>query len=266
MNHLNSNTNRTDLRQQLHVLSNLPRIDSLYWITLLSACSMGETAADLLSHGLKLGYIWSSVLLGVIFLAAIMFEFFVKGHRTLRYWLAILATATVGTTLADLISRTLALGYTKSSLLMFALFALVFGTWRRKKRKGESVEHLAYVSEIHYWAAIVVISILGTTLGDYLSNDTPLGFGWTSVMLIVLLGICFVLLRFTKLPKEPLYWLSIIFTSTFGAASGDYLTKEEGLNLGTFKGTALLAGLLVIVAVVSSLLFRNSAINTRASA
>lgn len=229
-----------DLRRDLPVLANLPPINGLYWLILVGCCSLGETAADLLSHGLKWGYVWSSALLLVLFGGAIGFEVYGRGAKLARYWCAVAATAMVGTTLADLTSRTLGLGYFKASALMIALFATVFGTWKRAHGRRES-------SELHYWSAILVISVMGTTLGDFLSNDTPLGFGWTSVVLIAALGALLFALYRASWRKEPLYWLIVVLTSTFGAASGDYLTKEEGLNMGPFKGTALLAAVLIVI-------------------
>lgn len=217
-----------------------PAPGAAFWITLLGACAMGETAGDLLSHGLKLGYALSSILLGVVFLVAIGAELRGERFSPLRYWCAIVATATVGTTLADLISRTLDLGYARASLGLVALLLVVLAAGWRLAGRG---------AEVTYWLAILVISTLGTTLGDYASNESGLGFGGTALALgaglLVVLG-----LRSKRIvPERAGFWTAVLLTSTFGAAAGDWLTKDEGLRLGPFLGTLALA--LVLAAIVA---------------
>lgn len=216
---------------------NAPAATPLFWLTLLSACALGEAAGDLLSHGLKLGYAVSSLGLGVAFLAVMAWELTSKGFYGPRYWLAIGVTATVGTTLADLMTRTLKLGYAAGTALLAAILAAILLPGGRKG-----------VGEVRYWAAILTISTLGTSLGDFISNDSGLGFGGTALLIAALLAVVFMLDRAKKLPSKAAYWTAVLLTSTFGAAAGDFLTKEEGLNLGTFKGTALLA---VVVAAIA---------------
>jgi uncharacterized membrane-anchored protein len=232
----------------------LPRLDALYWITLLAACGMGETTGDLISHGLNLGYLKASALLGALFIAAMVVEFQKLSPLAARYWVSVVITSTVGTTLADLTTRTLGLGYFYGSLILIALFAVIFATWHRRKSAGETDRRYARSVEIHYWAAFLVSSTMGTTLGDFVSNDTPLGFGGSSILLAALLGAVLLITRFSRLPRMLTYWTALVLTSTFGAASGDYLTKEEGVNLGPFKGTAVLACFLLVVITVSSVL------------
>jgi uncharacterized membrane-anchored protein len=153
----------------------------------------------------------------------------------------------VGTTLADLTSRTLKLGYAWSSVLMIGLFAAVSLTWHRGR--SESLG-----SQLHYWAAILVASVMGTTLGDFLSNDSGLRFGKSAAILGGLLLVVLFVRTKIQTAQGLTYWTAIILTSTFGAASGDYLAKEDGVGLGAIKATIYLGiDLIVILGVVAAL-------------
>lgn len=237
------------------LLPDLPQLDAIYWVTLVSACTMGETGADMISHDLGWGYVKASLLLGAIFALSMIFEFVGIGPKELRYWFAIVATATVGTTLADFTTRTMNLGYAGGSLLMIALFAVIFTIWRRSSIKNGEGKKL----EIRYWLAVLVASVMGTTLGDFTSNGTPLGFGGGALVLGGLLLTVFLVQKKEWLPKEFCYWAAVVLTSTLGASTGDYMSKEEGMNLGTYWATGILAAVLVVVVITSALIRRKRA-------
>ena len=219
----------------------LPPRNARYWITLLSACTMGETAGDFISHGLQLGYGIGSIGLIILFLAVITLELKATAASIPRYWTAIIITATAGTTMADFVTRSLGLGYGLGSAVMIALFALIFFGWKRSHSAS------MYDSNIWYWSAILIASTMGTTVGDFVSNGTELGFGGGTLGLASLLLVLLILELKTKISKEFCYWAAIVVTSTIGATSGDYLTKEEGLNLGYGIGSAILLTAFVLI-------------------
>ena len=243
---------------------NAPSNDAFYWVTILSACTMGETAADFLSHGpLGLGYGWASIILGSLVVVSLALERFAKVANEGRYWTTIVVMATAGTTMADFISRTLKFGYLWGSIFLAALFAATFLLWRDKSSMGESekANHsvLPHVdinptgkrlppTNARYWAAIMVASTLGTTLGDSLSNGTRIGFGGSSLILGLLLAITLFMEYKAHVRNEARYWTALILASTIGATTGDYLTKEEGLNLGYYWGNGAL--IVVFVGIV----------------
>ena len=217
-----------------------PSVDLLYWAMMLSACSMGEAIADFMSHGpLGLGYGWASVVLMTGVIAALFAERAAKSKSQARYWIAIVIMSTAGTTLADFLSRTLKLGYFWGTALLAALFAATFFLWRRSLHPAADLEKQKKAvpkTDSRYWAAIMVASTLGTTLGDSLTNGTKLGFGGGSAILLSLLGVVLFLESRARAENEARYWTALVLTSTVGATSGDYITKEEGLNLGYYWG------------------------------
>ena len=239
--------------------------DGLYWVTILSACTMGETAADLLSHGpLGLGYALASLILGTLVALALLLQRLATVPSEPRYWATIVVMATAGTTIADYLSRSLALGYAWSSCALVIAFLATLLVGRRASslrtaarngviaERSSSGQRLVFtpVTDARYWAAIMVASTLGTTLGDFLSNGTELGFGRGAILLGVVLATVLFAEHRAGTRSAVRYWTALVLGSTIGATSGDYLTKEEGLNLGYFWGNGLLIAVFVVIALV----------------
>ena len=220
-----------------------------YWFTVLSACSIGETLGDLVSHQWGFGYVWASLFFLTIFAVMTVVERRARVRSDIRYWLTIMIMSTTGTTLSDLFTRTLRLGYTGTSTLLMVLFSGVLLIKRARPDRQTSPGpmspdaalphvhlHLEHTdmpdTDTRYWVAIMVASTLGTSLGDFVSNVLNLGFGRGSILLGSLLAVDLVVDHFSERSNEARYWIALVLASTIGATSGDYLTKEGGLNLG----------------------------------
>lgn len=247
---------------------------------------MGETSADFFSHGpLHLGYARASVFLASLVVIALVVERRARVPNEGRYWTTIVVMSTAGTTIADFLSRTLALGYLWSSLLLIALFAGTLLVWRRGGTAGAVPQAalagtlLPHVSlsapvvggallphaeigaqvrtlpatDARYWSAIMVASTLGTTLGDALTHGTRLGFGGASVLLAAALLVVLVIERRASVRNEARYWTALVLTSTIGATTGDFVMKEEGLNLGYGRGIGSLVAVFLAVVLVARL-------------
>ncbi len=232
------------------------RTDARYWLLVLSGCTMGETGADFLSHGpLGLGYVVASAILVTLVVIALVAQHFAKERSEARYWVTIVVMSTAGTTLADALTRTLKLGYFWGSALLVALFLATLLVGRSRKKPDAAGVPVAASpvdalprTDARYWAAIMVASTLGTTLGDYTSNATRFGFGGSALVLTSLLAVLILGGRRLRHASEAHYWATLITASTIGATTGDFLTKEEGLDLGYYWGNALL--IVVFVAIV----------------
>lgn len=223
-----------------------------FWIMKISATTLGETAGDLLSMTLNVGYALSSAILMACFLALLVAQLRLPHFNPTLYWAVILATSTAGTTMSDFLDRTAGLGYATGTLLIASTLALVLAVWR-------SVEGNLSVSrietrrvEIFYWTAILVSNTLGTALGDYLADDSGLGFLGGAALIAALIGLTVLAWRFTKLSSVLLFWVAFVLTRPFGATFGDLLTKpleKGGLGFGTVGSSAVLAVVLVAALV-----------------
>jgi uncharacterized membrane-anchored protein len=228
--------------------SKLPKITAAFWVMKISATTLGETAGDLLSMTLKVGYAASSVLLLSAFCASLVAQLLTKRYRPPLYWTVILTTSTAGTTMSDYMDRTLGLGYAKGAALLLTLLGCVFAAWRLTTG-SLSVDHVqTRKAEIFYWTAILFSNTLGTALGDFLADSSGLGFEGGAALIGGLLIVVLLLTFLTKLSRVALFWIAFVLTRPFGATVGDVLTKgpeKGGLGFGTAGSSAVLAAILV---------------------
>ncbi len=233
-------------------MNKLPRITLYFWIMKICATTLGETAGDLFSMTLKVGYAMSSIVLLSFFVIALVFQLVSKTYRPLLYWGVILLTSTAGTTMSDFMDRTLGLGYAKGSAILVALLLSTLALWRFTSG-SLSVDKIRTTRvEIFYWIAILFSNTLGTALGDFLADDSGLGFAGGAFLIGGLILVISLLALYTKISKVLLFWLAFVLTRPFGATLGDFLTKEKGgLNLGTVYSSLVLAAILGVVMVIT---------------
>ncbi len=230
------------------------RVTAGFWIAKICATTLGETAGDLLSMTLNLGYAASSLMLFALLAAAMTAQLRASGFRPARFWLVVLLTSTVGTTLSDYMDRSLGLGYaTGAAMLSIALGAILLLWWAVEG--SLDVTHVRTPrQEVFYWTAISCSNTLGTALGDYLADDSGLGF--VGGALLIGAGLCALgaAWRYTRCQPVALFWLAFVLTRPFGATFGDFLTKPAehgGLALGT-AGASVILGILLVLAVQST--------------
>ncbi|MGL2966106.1 COG4705 family protein [Flavobacterium sp. XGLA_31] len=232
-------------------MKKLPELTALFWLTKIIATTLGETAGDLVSITLHVGYALSSLLLFGCFLVLLAIQLFSKKYTPWIYWLVVLATSTSGTTLSDYMDRTLELGYATGSLCIATLLCVVLLVWKFSEKSLSVTQITRRSTEMFYWTAILVSNTLGTALGDFLADDSGLGFAGGAALIGLALGIVLLVHYSTKISGVILFWLAFVLTRPFGATFGDVLTKSAdkgGLNLGT-KGTSLLLFVLLLIVV-----------------
>ncbi len=238
------------------------KMDLFYWAMILASCSMGEAVGDFLSHGpMQLGYFRATIFLLCIVITSLYIEKKTKVSSLVKYWTTIITMSTAGTTLADYLSRTLKMGYFWTTLALLITFFSIIALWKRGSLSNKSLlTHLSIKTDNRYWLAIMVASTLGTTLGDALTNGTKLGFGGGTALLVSLLSVILFLECQAKLLNEFRYWLAIILTSTIGATSGDFITKDisdGGLGYGYYKGIGIIFLVFLITASVGKKFYSN---------
>jgi uncharacterized membrane-anchored protein len=231
-------------------LNKLPEITLAFWVMKICATTLGETAGDLLSMTLNVGYAMSSLILISAFLVTLGLQLFSRRHNPVLYWIVILSTSTAGTTMSDFMDRTLGLGYASGSMILISLLITIFAVWRLSE-KSLSVDSIHTTKgELFYWTAILISNTLGTALGDYLADDSGLGFAG-GALLIGSAIIAVVLAKFyTRISGVLLFWVAFVLTRPFGATLGDFLTKPHekgGLDFGTVGSSLVLAAVLVVL-------------------
>lgn len=235
-------------------MKKLPEITIAFWIMKICATTLGETAGDLFSMTLHIGYALSSLILIGFFVVTLRMQLYATKYKPLLYWSVILATSTAGTTMSDFMDRTLGLGYALGSLILITLLIATFVVWK-KTEKSVSVNDIhTFRAETFYWIAILFSNTLGTALGDFLADNSGLGFLGGALLIGSLLLVIIFAHYFLKVSSVILFWLAFVLTRPFGATFGDLLTKpveKGGLNFGTIGSSLILFVILMVLIIIA---------------
>ncbi len=235
-------------------MSKLPKITLYFWIMKICATTLGETAGDLLSMTLNIGYAASSIILIGLFLISLVSQLVAKKYNPLLYWTVILSTSTAGTTMSDYMDRTLGLGYAKGSLILLTILLAILAFWRFSIGSLSVNNVKTFKVELIYWTAILVSNTLGTALGDFLADSSGLGFAGGALLISALLGLVIIATFYTQISKVLLFWVAFVLTRPLGATVGDFLTKTHekgGLGFGTIGSSLVLATILVFFVLLT---------------
>ena len=237
---------KTDVKQ---TLGKVPEVTLVFWIIKVFATTLGETGGDALSMSLGLGYLLSTGIFAILFIGFVVAQIRAKGFHPFLYWATIVATTTVGTTLADFADRSLGIGYTGGSSLLFLLLMASLGTWYvvMGSISIRTVDNPK--TEMFYWVTIMFSQTLGTALGDWTADTAGIGYGGGIFLFGGLLVVIAALYRWSKFSHVTLFWAAFILTRPLGAVVGDFLDKpldQGGLALSRYTASAVLVALMVI--------------------
>ena len=134
-------------------MNKLPQITLAFWVMKICATTLGETAGDLLSMTLNVGYAISSMILISVFLLTLVTQLWSKTYNPVLYWIVILSTSTAGTTMSDFMDRTLGLGYASGSLILIGILLAIFALWRLSGDSLNVNKIQTFRGEMFYWMA-----------------------------------------------------------------------------------------------------------------
>jgi len=238
------------------IATKVPEVTLLFWVIKIVATTLGETGGDAVTMSMNLGYTVGTAIFGVAFLVFVAWQIRAKRFHPSLYWATIIATTTVGTTLADLATRDIGIGYFGGSALLAGLLMLTLLAWRLSMGTV-SFRHIATAkAEVFYWTTIMFSQTLGTALGDWVADgrsEAPpglgLGYGGAAVVFGSLLVLTYLLHRLTSVSRVALFWAAFILTRPLGAVLGDLLDKplsHGGLALSRYVASAVLAGFIIV--------------------
>ena len=233
-------------------MNKVAQVTLYFWIMKICATTLGETAGDLMSMTMNIGYAISSIILLSLFLITLVMQLLSSKFHPVLYWSVILTTSTAGTTMSDYMDRTLGLGYAKGSLILVTCLVIVLAVWRFSEKTLSVSSIQTTKAELFYWAAILFSNTLGTALGDFLADDSGLGFLGGATLVGGIIALIALALYVTQMNRVMLFWLAFILTRPFGATFGDLFTKpiaKGGLGFGTVGSSMILAILLIAFVV-----------------
>ena len=241
-----------------HNLAKVPEVTLGFWLIKIAATTLGETGGDAVSMSMNLGYLVATGIFAASFLIAVIAQVKAKGFHPFLYWATMIATTTVGTTLADFADRSLGIGYAGGSSLLLALLLGSLFVWHRKLGSVSASTVSSPKAEAFYWLTIMFSQTLGTALGDWTADTAGLGYTNAAIVFGALLALVVAAYCWTRVSRTLLFWAAFILTRPLGAVVGDFLDKPlnaGGLALSRYSASAALLGFML----TALLLFRQRA-------
>ena len=230
--------------------SKVPEVALGFWIIKILATTLGETGGDAVTMSLGLGYAVGTLIFLAVFLGAVAIQVRASRFNAYLYWLTIVATTTLGTTIADFVDRSLGVGYLGgSSILLIAVLASL-AVWRLSEGTV-SVNTVATPRvEAFYWVTILFSQTLGTALGDWVADTNNVGYAGGAFVFGAAIVLIAALYLFTQVSRVALFWAAFILTRPLGATLGDLLDKplsHGGLAISRYGASVILAVLIILL-------------------
>lgn len=230
-------------------LSKVPEVTLLFWIIKVLATTLGETGGDAVSMSMNLGYLVGTGIFAVLFIASVIVQIVAKKFHPLIYWTTIIATTTVGTTMADFADRSLGIGYAGGTTILIIALAASLLVWYLTMGSVAVDSVNSPKAEAFYWVTIMFSQTLGTALGDWTADTAGMGYGGGTVIFGSVLGMIAFTYYLTKRFHTVLFWAAFIITRPLGAVVGDFLDKP--VSSGGLALSRYLASLVLVVAIAA---------------
>src|ERR1700682_712432 len=236
-----------------NAISKVPQVTLGFWIIKVAATTLGETGGDWVTMSLNVGYLIGSAIFAVIFIGLVSGQIKAERFNPFLYWATIIATTTLGTTIADFFDRSLGVGYPGGVAIVLALLLASLAIWYKVEGTVSVQSITTPKAEWFYWITILFSQTLGTALGDWVAGKDRggLGLGYEYGALIFGVGLAIVagLFFLRGISHTLLFWAAFILTRPLGATLGDFLDKpiaEGGLHV-----SRLYASLILLVFIVA---------------
>jgi uncharacterized membrane-anchored protein len=228
--------------------SKVPAVTLGFWIIKIFATTLGETGGDTVTMTMDLGYLTGTAIFLSVLIVLVVLQVAAKKFRPFLYWATIIASTTAGTTMADFADRSLGIGYAGGSTILLICVLAVLGLWYRTQGSVSVNTVNTPKVEAFYWATITFSQTLGTALGDWMADDTGLGYDGAALVFGAALAGVAAAYFWTKTSRVLLFWAAFILTRPLGATVGDFLDKpvdHGGLALSRPIASAVIAILIV---------------------
>ena len=239
----------------------VPEVTLGFWVIKILATTLGETGGDAVTmtwlhadaHPDNGGYLIGTGIFLVVFVPAVAAQILRKKFNPWVYWLAIVASTTVGTAMADLFDRSLEIGYAGGSSILLACVLCSLALWYFSLGSIDVQTVTTPKAEMFYWVTITFSQTLGTALGDWTADSTGLGYEGGALVFCAGLALLGALYHWTSISRVFLFWAAFILTRPLGATVGDFLdkpTSHGGLALSRPLASAVILALIIVLIFV----------------
>ncbi len=241
-------TNTQSFGRQM--LNKVPEVTLLFWIIKVLCTTVGETFADFLNVNLNFGLTGTSVVMGVLLIVALVFQFRAKKYIPSIYWITVVFISVFGTLVTDNLTDAMGVPLETITIVFSILLLATFTIWYAKERTLSIHSIFTRRREVLYWLTILFTFALGTASGDLMAEALGLGYLLTGIIVAGVIA-CVMIARKFKLNPVLSFWIIYIMTRPLGASIGDLLSQPQkygGLGLGaTTTSFIFLAGILLVV-------------------
>lgn len=258
-------TNPQNLRMQM--LNKVPEIILYFWVIKILCTTVGETAADYLNTTWNLGLTGTSLIMSVLLVIVLFFQFKSKKYTPSIYWLSVVLISVVGTLITDNLTDNFGVSLMTATIMFSIALAMTFAAWYISEKTLSVHTIFTKRRESFYWLAILFTFALGTAAGDLAAEKINLGY-FNSALIFA--GLIAVITAIHYIIKKVLsaehrhqssnavlaFWLAYILTRPLGASIGDYLSQapaDGGLGLGTTVTSAIFLTTILVVVVYLTL-------------
>ena len=243
-------------------MSKVPAVTLTFWIIKIAATTLGETGGDTVTmswlgettdHANPNGYLIGTGIFLAVLVVMVIWQTMAKKFHPFLYWGTIVASTTAGTTMADFADRSLGIGYTGGSAVLFACVLASLAAWYWSEGTVSVNTVNTPRVEAFYWITITFSQTLGTALGDWAADTGGLGYGDGVLVFAAALALIALAYYFTKISHVVLFWMAFILTRPLGATAGDLLDKpvsDGGLNISRPLASLIIAVFIVVCILV----------------
>ncbi|HVI58924.1 MAG TPA: hypothetical protein VM619_08610 [Luteimonas sp.] len=233
-----------------NAFAKVPEATLGFWVIKVLATTLGETGGDAATMSMQLGYAAGSAIFLALLVAAVVVQVGARRFHPFPYWAAVIASTTAGTTLADLVDRSLGIGYAGGSTLLALALLATLALWKRGTGTVDIGSIDSPRAESFYWATILVSQTLGTALGDWTADSAGFGYAGSAMVFGALLLLVGLAHPRTSLPRAGLFWSAFVLTRPLGAVVGDLLDKpvqQGGLELSRYAASLVLLAMVALL-------------------
>ncbi|MBA2613034.1 MAG: hypothetical protein H0U95_13775 [Bacteroidetes bacterium] len=232
------------------LLNKVPQVTLFFWIIKVLCTTVGETFADFINVNLNFGLTGTSIIMGILLVIALFFQFKTKKYIPFVYWISVVFISVFGTLVTDNLTDKMGIHLETSTIIFSILLLLTFCLWYTKEKTLSIHSIFTKRREAFYWLTILFTFALGTASGDLMAEGLGLGYLKTGIIVAAIIVI-FSVAQKLKLNSVLSFWIIYIMTRPLGASIGDYLSqpaKFGGLGWGaTLTSIIFLLGILAII-------------------
>jgi uncharacterized membrane-anchored protein len=228
--------------------SKVPEVTLVFWVIKIAATTLGETGGDTVTMTLNWGYLAGTAIFLSLLVILVAVQIAADRFHPVLYWATIVASTTAGTTMADFADRSLGIGYAGGSSLLFVCLMASLGAWYWSLGSISVATISTAKAEAFYWVTITFSQTLGTALGDWMADDTGLGYEGGALVFAAGLAMLAAAYYWTSVSRVALFWAAFTLSRPLGATVGDFLDKpvsDGGLALSRPVATVVIGAFIV---------------------